>query len=366
MIKINEQNQLEIYNIIPVYRNNRIIKFLTSVSISDLLKVEGIVKYDVQTQRGQRVKHNKVENIMSKKNIEEMKVKIIDDFFDGGLLVWNCRISEIGKEKEIIKFIPEENKIIILTPSITLPDSAQRHTAIWSLRNFTFSLDQQNYNFPLSICMYTLAEEQNLFSEINGCGAKASKTRSLYLNNATKNMIVKEIVKKSALKDGVETIGDSVYQKNKIVAFATLYNSFFDRRVGAFRQLQEDELDEWKDWIIRFYNELFKIRPELQPMEKEERLEWHRVSLIHYSHAWYTYAQIAKALQGDHNWKVKLSRLNKQYKVGEFVGDIFDISNPIWHGTVTTKTKQGQWKPVNNRQTMQFFNDIILRFLKLS
>lgn len=366
MITINEREQLEIYNVVPVYRSGRIIKFLTSVSIADLLKVENIVKYDVETQRGQKVVNNKVENIMNKKNIEEMKVKIIDDFFDGGTLSWNCRITEVGKEKEVVEFVPEENKIVILTRNITLPDSAQRHTAIWGLKDFNLSLDQQNFCFPLSISMYTLAEEQSLFSEINGEGTKACKTRALYLSNAHKNVLVKDIIKHSALKDNVEVVRDSVYRKDKAVAFATLYSSWFDARSGAFRGLQEEDTQEFREWIIKFYNELITIRPELQYMDADQRYIIGRQSISFSTHVWMAYAHLAKLLKDDINWKRKLQRLNKSYKSGQWEGDLFSIDNPIWHGTISTQNKKGNWKLVNNRNAQKFCTDIVTRFLNLN
>lgn len=366
MITINEQNQLEIYNIVPVYRNNRIIKFLTSVSISDILKVENIVKYDVETQRGQTLRENKLVNIMSKRNIEEMKVKIIDDFFDGGILCWNVRIPEIGRDKEVVTFVPEDNKIVITSPNITLPDSAQRHTAIWGLKDFNFSIDQKNYCFPLSICLYTLAEEQNLFSEVNGEGNKACRTRSLYLSNAYKNLLVKDIVKRSALKDSVEVVRDSVYRKDKVVAFGTLYASWFDRTRGAFRGLQEDQSNEFKDWVTKFYNELFTIRPELQYVDAKQRYELGKKTIGYSTHVWFAYAQLAFMLKDDTNWRRKLQRLNKPYKSGAWEGDIFSIDNPIWHGTISTQNKNGEWKLVSNKTSQQFCSNIVMRYLNLA
>lgn len=371
MIVINESKEMEIYNIVPVYRGSRVIKYLTSVSMSDINNVYTRLEYDVNTQRGERIIKNKgkvtkIEKIMSKENIEEMKIKMQEDFFDGGTLSWNVRIPEIGKEEEVIQFYPLENKIVIKAEKVTLPDSAQRHTAIWALRNKTLAVNQDTYCFPLSISVYTLAEEQSLFSEINGEGTKASKTRALYLSNAYKNTLAKEIIKNSALKDGVETVGDSIYRKNKVVAFATLYNSWFDKRYGAYKSLQEDEMDNWKSWMIRFYNELFEVRPELKPMEESDRLEWYEISLIQAPLAWYTFARISQILQNDRNWKRKLQKLNKQYKSGEWTGDLFDVENPIWHGTVMTKNKAGKWRTVNNRTTQTFFTDIVLRFLGLN
>lgn len=365
MIKFNEKNQLEVYNVVPVYRSGRIIKFLSSISIADILAVENLVQYDVQTQRGETIRHNKIQKIMNKENIESMRVKIIDDFFDGGTLCWNCRVSEVGREKEVIEFIPDENKIVILTNNITLPDSAQRHTAIWGLKDFDRSIDQKNYCFPLSISMYTLAEEQSLFSEINGEGSKACKTRALFLSNAYKNVLVKDIIKRSMLKNNVETVRDSVYRKDKAVAFATLYSSWFDKRNGVFKGLQEDDMDGFEDWIIKFYNELINIRPELQYMDAQQRYEMGKQTIGFSTHVWFAYANLAKLLKGDTNWRRKLQRLNKAYKSGQWEGDIFSIDNPIWHGTISTQNKKGEWKLVSNRTSQQFCSDIVIRYLNI-
>jgi hypothetical protein len=328
--------------------------------------VEGIVKYDVETQRGQRVKKNKVENIMSKKNIEEMRSKIMDSFFDGGTMCWNVRISEIGKEKEVIQFVPEDNKIIILSKNITLPDSAQRHEAIWGLRDYIYSIDQENYCLPLAISMYTLQEEQSLFSEINGEGSKASKTRALYLSHAHKNALLKDIIKNSKLNGNVEVVGDTVYRKDNVVAFATLYSSLFDRRIGAYKDLTEEQSDEFKRWMIKFYNELIEVLPELSKLSTQQRFEHTKNSISSSIHAWYTYANIARLLEGDTNWRRKLQKLTKPYKSGEWEGNIFSTMNPIWHGTISTVNKKGEWKTVNNRNAQQFCRDIVARFLNLA
>lgn len=369
MIKINENNEMEIYNIVPIYRGNRIIKFLTSASIADVINVKDRLTYDVETQRGNRIKRNgnriKEEHIMSKKNIEEMRVKILDDFFDGGVISWNVRISDIGKEKEVVEFVPEDSKIIIKSKRITIPDSAQRHEAIWGLKDYTFSLDQRNYNFPLSISLYTFTEEQSLFSEINGQGSKCSKTRALYLGNSIKNKLLKEIIKESKLKDNVEVIVDSIYRKDKVIAFATLFTAMFDKRSGAFRDLEERDIPEFKKWMIKFFDELISIRPELDKMNAQDRYEWSKITMSFSPHAWMSYVNIAKEIKGDANWRRKLSRLAKPYKSGQYECDLFSYENKIWHGTIMVKNKTEEWKLVNNRSAFKFCNDIILKHMKL-
>jgi hypothetical protein len=296
MIVINENNELEVYNIVPVYRGNRVIKILTSVSMQDIVNVFDRLTYDPDTQRGEREKKTKnksnpivVEKVESKSNIEEMKYKIANEFFDGNLLTWNVRIPTPEDYKSAYVFVPEENKIIIKIPKITVPDSWHRHRAIYALKDYNVSVNLRDYCFPLSICLYTLTEEQQLFSELNTTGTKASKSRGLYLSNSYKTILLKEIINATPLKDNIETITDFTYRKNKVVAFSTLYNSLFDKRGGAYRHIKEDEVNDFKDYIIKFYTQLVEIRPELGKCTEDERNYLYDNSLVSSNPAWFAY-----------------------------------------------------------------------------
>jgi hypothetical protein len=369
MIQINENNEIEVYNVIPIYRGNRTIKYLTSVSIKDIIDIYGRLEYDNETQRGERVKKTgrnsiRIEKIMDKKNIEEMKEKIVNDFFDGSSLMWNVRIPDIGKEKEVLEFVPLENKIIIKSPKITLPDSSQRHRAIYELKDYTFRLNQSEYCFPLSISLYTFTEEQSLFSEINGEGTKASKTRSLYLSNQYKSVLVKEIIKESKLNGNVELQIDSTTHKDKVVTFSVLYNSIFGK-AGAYRDLKEEDMREFKKWMIKFYDLLVDTRMELGKLNTEEREIVRKTSLINSTVAWGAYAQVSREVMNDTNWKRRLSRLDAHYKAGDWQGDLFSYNNPIWRGTICTINKQGDWKLNNSSRSQSFFTDILKKHLNI-
>jgi hypothetical protein len=370
MINITNEGYLEVYNIVPVYRGNRVIKYLTSVSMEDINKIYDKLEYDNNTQRGERVvkmkKQIKMERIVNKFNIEEMKYKMKYEFYDGGTLYWNCRIKDVGLENEVCQFYPLENKIVIKTDKLTLPDSSQRHMAIRDLRYYTFTINQKEFCFPLNICLYTLSEEQSLFSEINGCGTKASRTRSMFLSHSYKNILVKEIIKESKLNNNVETVLDQVYGKDKVVAFATLFSSLFDKRFGAYKDMKEDDdVKDFKNYIIKYFNQLIEVRPELGKLSENERLDITKNSIATSSIMWYCYTQIARSIQNDHNWKVILNRLNKPYKVGDWEGDILSLQNPLWHGTICTKNKRGVWKVNNSRRSQDFCMDIMNKHLCL-
>lgn len=106
-----------------------------------------------------------------------MEEKMKSDFFDGGILCWNLRIED-ENDKSNYEYIPEEMKLIVKSEVLTLPDSSQRHVAIYNLKKYFNIIDKDTYCFPLQICLYTLTEEKSLFSEING-GATRCNMKSI-------------------------------------------------------------------------------------------------------------------------------------------------------------------------------------------
>lgn len=373
MLKINEEGKIEIYNVIPVFRDNRIIKFITSVSIADINMVWDKLQYDENTQRGFKdVKNSKgivtgQQQMFNKHNVSEITMKIVNKkFLDGNILSWCCRLNDL-EDKESYKYIPEEMKLIINKEFLTIPDSSQRHLAIHNLKNYNVSINPQTFNFPLQICTYTLKEEQSLFSEVNALGSRASLTRALYLSNTYKTLLVKGIIGDSKLKNNVETKKNATLYTDKVTSFATLYNSFFEHGRGAFRDLSEEDVPKFKEWMIKFYDYLIEIRPELGVLSKEERMKLKKESIIDTAVTMYAFAFIAKALWHDTNWRRKIGRLSKNhdYKCGLWEGDLFDISNPKWMGTVCLQTVKGDWRVNNSRRSVDFIVDTLLKYLNL-
>jgi hypothetical protein len=371
MLKINEDGKIEIYNVIPVFRDNRIIKFVTSVSIADINKVKNKLVYDEQTQRGFKDVKNKKgdiikqQQIFNKHNVDEITMKIVNHLFiDGSMLSWCCRLDNI-EDKDSYSYFPEEMMVRINKDFLSVPDSSQRHLAIYNLENYNLSINPETFYFPIQVCLYTLKEEQSFFSEVNSLGSRASLTRSLYLSNTFKTLLVKGIISESKLRNNVETKKNVTVYTDKVTSFATLYNSFFEHGKGAFRDLREDDVDKFKEWIIKFYNYLIEVRPELTILTKEERMKLKKESIIDTAVTVYAFAFIAKALWHDTNWKRKIQKLAHPYKCGLWEGDIFSISNPKLMGTVCLQTVKGEWKVNNSRRSVDFIVDMLLKYLNL-
>lgn len=369
MIEINSNNEIVVHNVVPVSRGNRIIKFITNISIKEVGNVYNKLVYDEITQRGYKTvskgKYEVEEKIINKSNIEEMKDKVLNGFFDGGHLIWNVRINTMNGNNEYYDYNNKSNTLIIKYQPITLPDSAQRHMALFDLEE-SKSIDCASYFLPLDICFYTLEEEQSLFSEINGQGQRANKTRALYLSNTERSKMLKNIIEKSDLKDNVETKFSGVAKKEKATTFGTLYDSLFERSCGAFRHILDSELSDLEEWLIKFYNELITLRPELQLKTHEDRIEVNKKSLASSNVMFYAYAKIAKELYGYKKWKRKLVRINNEYKYGlAYQGDLFSLNNPLWHKTVCYLNKNEEWKPVDSNRTRTVVINEMCKYLNL-
>lgn len=366
-IQINEENKIEILNAVPIIRGNRVVKFLTNISVAEIGQVYDRLTYDENTQRGFKtvVKRGQEvqEKIVNKENIEEMKDKILNGFFDGGLLTWNVRVNSMNETKPF-EYSPDEGKLLINEKTITIPDSAQRHMALSELSKFK-DFNSESYYIPLSISFYTLEEEQSMFAEINGNGQRSHKIRSLYLSNTPKSKMVKSLIKNSNLKDNVETKLPAASRKHKLTTFATLYDSLFDKSIGVFKGIEDAELDQLEKWLIKFYNELISLRKELELLTLEERVESASNSLAGANVMIYGYSILAKELQGDKNWKQKLKRINNEYSYGTYNGDLMSFENPLWYSTICYVGKNGKWKIIDSNRTRNVARNELAKYFKV-
>lgn len=371
MLEITNEGIL-LQNVVPIYRGERIVKFVSSISISDIGKVYGDLVYDEKTQRGfidkkRKGKIDKVQ-IKSNKNIEEMREKILEGFFDGGTLSWNVRIKSCDEWsiRERYEFDIMERTLLI-KGRVTLPDSAQRHEVLNSLKGYDLSIHTEQYCFPLQISFYTLTEEQNLFAEVNAEGQRASKSRSLYLSNDIKSKTVKKIIENTFLRDNVECKTGRADSTGMVTNFAIIHRSLFERGHGVFRHVKDEgEYEKVAEWMIKFYNQLVLNRPELSKLSVEDRRKCNANSIVTTKGSFEAFAYIAKALIGNPQWKRKLELLNSPYSTGMWKGDIFDLTNPIWHGTVCVQNPKGEWKIVQSRRCNAFIIETLVKHLNLS
>lgn len=348
MISINDKNQIVIYPVLPVVQNGEITNFTTTITLREIGELYNRLTYDGDAQRGYITREiGKEEDIIEirermidKKHVESIKEAFLDGESIRGHLTWNIRAFEDIEDLNLdyYEYDAIKNTLTIIGNTITLPDSAHRHEAIHQIYKQDKDNDILDNQMVLDIYNLTFEEEKQFFVDVNGKIKLPHRNRTLFLSNDIKCELVRDIIENSDLKDRVETM--TRYAKdNKLIKFAALYDSLFGMSsAGVYKHvnINKHNYDEYKDWLIKFYNELLKTRPEFQFSSMKQRNEFKEENMIAEELTWWAYAYLAKQLKDDPNWKRSLrNKMNKTVAVGQGVCiDFWSKANTIWHGGI--------------------------------
>lgn len=340
MLKINDKNQIVIYPAIPVYHNGEVEVFTTTITMREIGEMYNRLKYDGAAQRGYEVVNNIKKPMIDDKHVDAIKDKIEDGESIRGHLTWNIRKFEDLEDLNIdyYEFDAMKNTITITGNTITIPDSAHRHKAIYEIYKNDKDNEVLDNEMMLDIYNLTQEEEKQLFVSINGKGKTPNRNRVLYLSDDIKCQFVREVVNESSLNGRIECIKNNANSGGKLTKFSTLYDTLFGT-AGNYKNIKledEKQYDEFKTWLIKFYNELLKFRQEFDFNTTNKKREIKQQSMIVEELSWWAYSYMSKILQEDQNWKRSLrNKMNKQINVnGGFSVDFWSKANPDWHGTL--------------------------------
>lgn len=341
MIKINDKNQIVIYPVTPVYHNGEIDMFTTTVTLREIGEMYNRLTYDGAAQRGYEVIKDAVKKPMiDSKHVQNIKDKIEDGESIRGHLTWNIRRFEDLEDLnlEYYEFDTIKNTLTIIGNTITIPDSAHRHKAIYEIYKDDKDSEVLDNEMVLDIHNLTLDEEKQLFVSINGKGKAPNRNRILYLSDDIRCQFIRDVINESNLHNRIELVKNSANSNNKLTKFATLYDSLFGTS-GSYKNIKlEDtkQYSELKTWLIKFYNELLETRDEFDFNTSKEKREIKQQSMIVEELSWWAYAYMSKVLKDDANWKRTLkNKMNNQVRIeGGFSVDFWSKSNPDWHGTL--------------------------------
>lgn len=341
MIKINDKNQVVIYPVTPVYHNGEIEMFTTTATMREIGEMYNRLTYDGTAQRGyELLKGNTKKPMIDEKHVKNIKEKIEDGDSIRGHLTWNIRKFEDLEDLNLdyYEFDTIRNTLTIVGNTITLPDSAHRHKAIYDIYKEDKDSEVLDNEMVLDIYNLTLEEEKQLFVSINGKGKVPNRNRVLYLSDDTRCQFIREVIEESNLKGRIEFVKNNANNGNKLTKFSTLYDSLFGT-AGVYKNVKLEDKNQYeglKVWLIRFYNELLSTRKEFEFNTTKEKREIKKQSMIVEELSWWAYAYISKVLKDDTNWKRSLSnKMNKQVNInGGYSIDFWSKSNPDWHGTL--------------------------------
>lgn len=338
MIKINDKNQIVIYPVTPVYVNDEISHFITTVRMKEIGEVFPRLSYDGEAQRGYLEKNEVKSPMIDKSHMNNIKNTILNGDNIHGTLIWNIRKFEDidDLEVEYYEYNQNKNELIIRGNTITLPDSAHRHFAISSIYKQDKDDEVLENEMVLQIYSMNFEEEKDFFRTSNN-GKPIVRNRKLYLSNDIKCLLLRDVITNSLLKNRVEFAKNHANTKNKLIKFSTLYDSLFDNSmVYNNYTINESNYEVLKNWLIKFYNELLSTREEFNFVNKKEKLELKQETMLIEEISWWGYAILAKKIQNDTNWKRTLNnKMNKTFGLTSGLSvDFWSKSNTDWWGTV--------------------------------
>ena len=355
----------EIHSVLPIYRNNEIFSYNFSLPISEICKLMDMetLQYMPEIQRGKKTSTSGIDSpLINTTKIREIVEHIKKNEFFGGTLNWVIIDKYLEKENAKFEFDNDSNTILANLP-IFLTDGMHRTAAakiineLWNKikRNKEGMIDPEKYEFPISLIICSMDDSKRMFAESTK-NAKISKVRSEFLDiGSWKNYITTELIKKSELKNKVETYLSSIKSTNNIVSFSILSTQIDNQ----FKPKTKIESQEIASYLIEFMDNLVYIFSySMGDMDISERKIMRERDYSLELLFWHGYISVAKALYKDENWKEKLRKLKQPIKIGEFTGKLLDKNNPLWN-----YVKNGAGRLVNGSPQQSFVRKVFSTFV---
>lgn len=265
----------------------------------------GFLRIDPERQRGK-------DSVTGREIIDQDKVdKWAEQLVSGdailGQLSWNFR-TETSK----VEYDEAKMQLIVEYGYATLPDSGSRHRAIIKAvksaeRGSKFSTGRK---FSVRIYHAPAAGENRIFFAMNEEGRKADPSRSKWLHRQGIDRLAGAFVESCPHLGvaNVDTVRDRLSKRNpRLCAFNTLSRAFEEH----LADLGPDTFDADLGFLIKFWEQLVRVRPELKPLPIGQRQKIREGSLVDSALAIHAYIGLAKGIKRD---GTNLNVLNKDRK----------------------------------------------------
>jgi hypothetical protein len=354
--KVEEKEGWEFSEVIPVKRNNKIKKYLLSISAGILAEMfeKGKIIYDPEFQRGEKeLKTGKIVPICKMSKINEILQGMQDDTIHGNVIVLNIPIVPGNS----LEYDPDTN-ILSGTGVFTIVDGQHRirSNSRWlKLYNKGKCINSPyDWEYPVTIENVTRIESGNIFSEYAGKSTPINKTRIEVLNTRDlSNHIIRNLIINSKLQNKVDMTSVSP-RNNKIVTFGYLsegVNTFF-------RPQDEEQIESISNYLIEMFNKIIALFiDQMGNITAEEKARNKKQYLTIEKMIWVSFFALFKELGGRNDVDELLAKLKNRIKVNEWEGFFLEKSNPIWQDNIM---RQG--KLVSTKSTQKITNKIVVDF----
>jgi hypothetical protein len=355
--KIEEKEGWEFTGVIPVKRNNKIKKYLLSMSAGTIASLfeQGKIIYDPEFQRGEKeLKTGKIVPICKMSKINEILQGMQDDIVHGNTIVLNSPIAP----ENTLKYDPDTDTLSG-TGVLAIVDGQHRirscHKWLKLYNKGKCINSPYDWEYPVTIENVTRIESGNIFSEYAGKSTPINKTRIEVLNTRDlSNHIIRNLIINSKLHGKVDMTSISP-RNNKIVTFGYLsegVNTFF-------RPQDEDQIESISSYLVEIFNKIITLFvDQMGNITAEEKAKNRKQYLTIEKMAWVSFFALAKELAGRNDVDELLKNLKLKIRINGWEGLILEKSCPIWQDTIM---RQGN-KLVSTKSTQKIMNKIIVDF----
>jgi hypothetical protein len=259
-------------------------------------------------------------------------------------LVWNLRPASFDAFFDV-----EERKIYIYDGRIYLPDSHHRHQAILKASSIYktapgeyphFDLNKQ---FKVELYFLKKSDEGNYFFDKNQRPTPTAKSKAYDLTSLDDlSVLAKRVIEITpSLAGNVNRVTDRLTAQNpNVVTLSTLRETL--KHASDTEDLDEAEIEGFATVASNLLQMLTVVRPELGILPLAERKRIRVGSLVDAPIMFQGYSALISDFNRDvaklglsraaDSWRGKLQRLapSALYVEGEWAGDFFDKSNPLW------------------------------------
>lgn len=332
---------------------------VTGHDIATLYKT-GFLKLDPEHQRGEDTLTRKP--ILDKEKIERWADQLTQGQAYLGQLSWNFREGETT-----LDYDPGSRTLTVGAGAATIPDSFHRHMAILkavesAARGSGF--DPTKRMFSVRIYHVPIEEENRIFYAMNQEGKKADPTRSKWLHRVGVTKLAAALVERSEhLKDNVDTVRDRLSKKNpRLFAFNTLSHAFEEHWPTAKDATMAADVD----YLVRFWDKLVEVRPELGKLDISDRKIVREKSLVDSAVAIMAYIALAHRMREQGIGLAALEKLRPQERNGVEV-DFFARTNPIWQqvGVLVPRVNKKGVTTLNLRNARQSRDAMLTKIAEL-